>query len=79
MQITKEEFSTELYQAIAYCSNVQQILRMIASAVNSGKDAGHLSERYKIEKAKAKALLESDAINTADAVRLVKDYPWLLS
>lgn len=79
MEMTKEEFGVELYEAIACCSGVQQLLRMIASAVHRWKDAGHLSERYKIEKAKAKALLESDAISTEDARRLVEDYPWLLS
>lgn len=79
MEITKEEFSTELYDAIACCSGVQQLLRMIASAVNAGKDAGYLSERYKVEKGKAQVLLGSDAISTEDARRLVEDYPWLLS
>lgn len=78
-RMNREEFGIALYEAITYCSGVQQLIRMIASAVNSGKDAGHVSERYKIEKVKAKAMLESDVIGTEDAVRLVKDYPWLLS
>lgn len=79
MEITKEEFGLELYEAIACCSGVQQLLRMIAAGVNSNKDVEHLSERYKIEKEKAKVLAQSEAISAQDAARLAREYPWLLA
>lgn len=79
MEITKEEFGVELYEAIACCSGVQQLLRMISAGVNSNKDVEHLSERYKIEKEKAKVLAQSEAISTEDAARLAREYPWLLA
>lgn len=79
MQMTKEEFGVELYEAIACCAGVQQLLRMIASSVSQGKDVSDLSARYKHEKDRAKGLASSEQINEADAARLAREYPWLLS
>lgn len=76
--VTKEEFGVELYDAIACCSGVQQLLRMISSGVENGKDVSHLSARYKTEREKAKLLAQSEAISGQDAARLARQYPWLL-
>lgn len=76
---TQAQFGAELYDAICTCSKVQQLLRMIAVDVNKGRDTADLAAQYGREKAKAKKLLEADALSTEDAVRLVRDYPWLLT
>jgi hypothetical protein len=78
MEITKEEFSTDLYDAIACCTGVQQLLRMIATDVHKGKDVSHLSAQYAQEKDRAKLLAQADAISQDDAARLARQYPWLL-
>lgn len=78
MEITKEEFRLELYDAIACCAGVQQLLRMIAAGVEKHKDVSHLSEQYKREKEKAKELAQAESISTEDAARLAREYPWLL-
>ena len=79
MDITKAQFGIELYEAIACCSGVQQLLRMISAGVSQGKDVSHVSEQYKIEKERAKRLASADEINSEDAARLAWDYPWLLT
>ena len=79
MEITKEEFGLELYDAIACCAGVQQLLRMIASGVEKHKDVSHLSEQYRHEKEKAKVLAQAESISTDDAARLAREYPWLLA
>ena len=76
--VTKEEFGIELYEAIACCSGVQQLLRMIAVDVSKKKDVVHLSKAYAHEKAKAKRLVEAESISAQDAARLAREYPWLL-
>lgn len=78
MEITKEEFGLELYDAIACCAGVQQLLRMIAAGVEKHKDVSHLSEQYKREKEKAKGLAQAESISQEDAARLAREYPWLL-
>lgn len=77
--ITKEQFGLDLYDAIACCSGVQQLLRMIAAGVSHGKDVAHLSERYNFEKTKAKGLVQAETISIGDAARLTRQYPWLLT
>lgn len=77
--ITKEEFGLELYDAIACCSGVQQLLRMIAAGVEKNKDVAHLSEQYRHEKERAKVLASAEAISAEDAARLAREYPWLLT
>jgi hypothetical protein len=77
--MTKEEFGTELFDAISTCAKVQQLLRMISVDVNKGRDTADLSAQYGREKAKAKKLLEADALSTEDAVSLVRQYPWLMT
>lgn len=79
MEITKEEFGSELYDAIACCSGVQQVLRIIAAGVEKNKDVSHLATRYKVEKEKAKVLAQSEAISADTAARLARQYPWLLT
>lgn len=77
--ITKEQFGLDLYDAIACCSGVQQLLRMIAAGVSKGQDVAHLSERYGFEKKKAKAMMEQAELSGQDAARLAREYPWLLA
>jgi hypothetical protein len=77
--VTKEEFGIELYEAIACCLGVQQLLAMISAGVSANKDVSHLSERYKMEKERAKLLVQADSISGEDASRLARDYPWLLT
>lgn len=77
--ITKEAFGFDLYEAIACCSGVQQLLRMISVDVAKKKDVSDLSRAYAVEKARAKWMLEADTIDQADAARLARDYPWLLT
>lgn len=77
--MTRDEFGAELYDAICTCSKVQQLLKIIAIEVHKGRDTAELSAQYGREKAKAKKLLEADALSTEDAVRLVREYPWLLT
>lgn len=76
--LTREEFGVDLFAAIAKCSEVQQLLRMIAAGVEKKKDVSHLSEQYKQEKEKAKELASAESISTEDAARLAREYPWLL-
>lgn len=75
----KEEFGLEFYDAIACCSGVQQLLRMIAAGVEKNKDVAHLSEQYRHEKERAKMLASAESISTEDAARLAREYPWLLT
>lgn len=77
--MTKEDFGLQLYEAISTCSRVQQLLRMISVEVHKGRDTADLSAQYGREKAKAKKLLEADALSTENAVRLVREYPWLMT
>lgn len=78
MTQTREEFGLALYDAIACCSGVQQLLRMISSGVHAGKDVSHLSERYTSEKERAKILAQAEGMSQEDAARLARQYPWLL-
>lgn len=78
-QITKEQFGLDLYDTIACCSGVQQLLRMINAGVHKGKDVSHLSERYGFEKRKAQEMMKSESISQDDAARLAREYPWLLA
>lgn len=77
--MTQEEFGLDIYEAIACCSGVQQLLAMINTGVHKNKDVSHLSEQYKVEKEKAKVLASADGISGEDAARLARDYPWLLT
>lgn len=77
--MTKEEFGLDLYNAIACCSGVQQLLRMIAAGVGKHKDVSHLSEQYRHEKERAKGLMQAESISQDDAARLAREYPWLLT
>lgn len=77
--MTRQEFGLELYEAIACCSGVQQLLRMIAADVSKSKGVEHLSERYGFEKKKAQALVQAETISGTDAARLAREYPWLLA
>lgn len=78
-ELTKEQFGLDLYDTIACCAGVQQLLRMIAAGVSQGKDVAHLSERYGFEKRKAQAMMEAAELNGEDAARLARQYPWLLA
>lgn len=78
VKLTKEDFGVELYEAIACCAGVQQLLRMIAAGVEKNKDVSVLSEKYKAEKERAKELAQSEVIQAEDAARLAREYPWLL-
>lgn len=75
----KEQFGLDLYEAIACCSGVQQLLAMINAGVHKKKDVSHLSEQYKSEKEKAKALTSADGLSGEDAARLAREFPWLLT
>lgn len=75
----REQFGVELYDAIACCLGVQQLLRMIAAGVEKHKDVSHLSEKYHAEKAKAQSLVQAESISGEDAARLAREYPWLLA
>ena len=77
--LTREELLVTLFTAIAKCSEVQQLLRMIAVGVEKHQDVSHLSEQYKREKEKAKELAAAESISTEDAARLARQYPWLLA
>jgi hypothetical protein len=79
MEQTKERFGVDLYEVIACCARVQQLLRMIAAGVSAHTDVSHLSARYKIEKDRAKLLVQADAISQDDAAKLARMYPWLLA
>ena len=76
---TKEQFGLDLYEAIACCSGVQQLLAMINAGVHKRKDVSHLSEQYRHEREKAKAFLLLKSISQDDAARLAREYPWLLT
>jgi hypothetical protein len=76
---TQEEFGVELYEAISSCVKVQKLLHMISVEVHKGRDTADLSAQYGREKARAKQLLEADAISGTDAARLTRSYPWLLT
>ena len=78
-EMTQAEFGAELYEAIFTCAKVQQLLRMISAEVGKGRETTDLAAQYGREKAKAKKLLEADALSTEDAVRLVREYPWLMT
>lgn len=78
MELTKEEFGLDLYEAMAACAGVQQLLRMIAAQVTKGKDPAHLSAQYAKERERAKLLAQADSISQEDAARLARRYPWLL-
>lgn len=77
--MTRDEFGVELYDAICTCSKAQQLLLMISIDVNKGRETADLSAQYGREKAKAKKLLEADALSTEDSARLVRQYPWLMT
>lgn len=55
------------------------LVNRLSCGVEKGRDINHLSEQYKREKEKAKVLAQSEAINLADAARLTREYPWLLT
>lgn len=78
-RMTQAQFGYELYDALFTCSKVQQLLRIVAIEVHKGRETADLSAQYGREKAKAKKLLESDALSTEDAARLVREYPWLMT
>lgn len=75
--MTKEEFGTELFDAISTCSRVQQILKIIAVEVHKGRDTADLSAQYGREKATAKKLVTHQSISDEDAARLMRQYPWM--
>jgi hypothetical protein len=75
--ITQAEFGMELYEAIATCSQIQQLLRMISAEVWKGKDPSDLSAQYSRLKAQAKKLVAQESILDEDAARLLRQYPWL--
>lgn len=77
--MTREEFGVDLLDARKACSSVQQLLAMINTGVHKGRNVSHLSEQYKVEKEKAKRLMQSEAISQDDAARMARDYPWLLT
>jgi hypothetical protein len=77
--MTQAQFGAELYDAICTCAKVQQLLKIIAIEVHKGRDTADLSAQYGREKAKAKKLLEADALSTEDAARLVREHPWLMA
>jgi hypothetical protein len=77
--MTQEEFGLDLYTAIATCSKVEQVQRMIATDVHKGKDTADLAAEYKRLKEEAKALAATESISGEDAARLARQYPWLLT
>ena len=77
--MTQAQFGAELYGAIFTCAKVQQLLKIISIEVHKGRDTSDLSAQYGREKAKAKKLLEADALSTEDSARLVRQYPWLMT
>lgn len=75
--MTREDFGTELFDAIKTCSQAQQVLSMIAANVHRNRDSKDLAVEYVRLKDDAKQLVAHQSISDEDAARLMKQYPWL--
>ena len=75
--MTREDFGSELFDAIKTCSQAQQVLSMISVNVHRNRDSKDLAVEYGRLKDKAKNLATHKSISDEDAARLMRQYPWL--